>query len=388
MNVVPPKVTTVISAELFEGTTIKRDSTCSRRRMPRNSPVQSLPMCLYHVDPCNDPRWPRFLDRCPDASVFHTRGWLEALRRTYGYKPVVYTTSAPGTELVNGQAFCRIDSWLTGCRLVSVPFSDHAAVLMDGAAHFESLLSCLQEEVDNKKWRYVDLRPVGGELAVPARFRTSDAFYHHKLSLDMDLDTILRSFHKNCIQRKIRRAAHENLDYTEGRSEVLIGQFYLLLTLTQHRHRIPPQPISWFRNLAACLGDAMKIRIASRNGRPIAGIVTLSTKNSMIYKYGGSDSKYHKLGGIPFLLWKAIQEAKACGFAELDMGRTDCKNSGLVAFKERWGATRSTLMYWRYPASITASPRRWEFKAAQRIFALMPASALPAAGRLLYRHIG
>jgi hypothetical protein len=345
-------------------------------------------MGLYHLDPCNDARWPRFLDRCPDASVFHTRGWLEALHRTYGYKPVVYTMSAPGRELVNGQAFCRIDSWLTGCRLVSVPFSDHAAVLMEGPEDFESLLSCLQEEVDKKKWKYVDLRPVGCELAAPGGFRTSDVYYHHKLSLDMDLDTLLHSFHKNCIQRKIRRAKREKLDYTEGRSEILIRQFYRLFSLTQRRHRIPPQPISWFHNLADCLGEAMKIRVAWSKGRPIAGIVTLSTKTSMTYKYGGSDSRYHRLGGMAFLLWKAIQEAKACGFAELDMGRTDCENSGLVTFKERWGATRSTLMYWRYPANIIASARRWEFKVAQRIFALMPASALPAAGRLLYRHVG
>jgi lipid II:glycine glycyltransferase (peptidoglycan interpeptide bridge formation enzyme) len=272
--------------------------------------------------------------------------------------------------------------------LVSVPFSDHAAVLMDRAEDFDSLLSCLQEEVDDKKWRYVDLRPVGSEFIAPGRFRTSDVYYHHKLSLDMNLDSLFHSFQKNCIQRKIRRAMREKLDYTEGRSETLIGQFYRLLTLTQRRHGIPPQPISWFRNLADCLGETMKIRIVSRKDRPIAGIVTLSTKNSMIYKYGGSDSRYHKLGGMALLLWKAIQEAKVCGFAELDMGRTDCKNSGLVTFKERWGATRSPLVYWRYPANIIASPRRWEFKAAQRIFALMPASTLPAAGRLLYRHIG
>jgi hypothetical protein len=38
----------------------------------------------------------------PRASVFHTIAWLEALRQTYGYQPVVYTTSAPGNGLRNG----------------------------------------------------------------------------------------------------------------------------------------------------------------------------------------------------------------------------------------------------------------------------------------------
>ena len=345
-------------------------------------------MELHYLDPCKDVRWQQFLDRRPDASVFHTSGWLEALRRTYGYEPIVYTTSAPGRDMENGQAFCRVDSWLTGRRLVSLPFSDHTSVLMNSPDDLESLLDRLQEEVDRKAWRYVEIRPAASEPLACSRFRESDIYYLHNLSLDKRLDGLLRSFHKNCVQRKIRRAEREELDYTEGRSETLIKQFYRLLLLTKHRHRLPPQPISWFRNLAECLGETMKIRIASKNGRPTAGIITLSYKNSMVYKYGSSDSTYHKCGGMAFLIWKAIQEAKICGFTQLDMGRSDCDNSGLVAFKERWGAKRSTLTYWRYPANAVTSPRLWEFKAAKRIFALVPASALPAAGRLLYRHVG
>ena len=53
----------------------------------------------YTINPLVDPRWPDFLRRHPNASVFHSPGWLDALQRTYGYEPVVYTTSPPGTEL-------------------------------------------------------------------------------------------------------------------------------------------------------------------------------------------------------------------------------------------------------------------------------------------------
>ena len=59
---------------------------------------------FYEIDPCKDLRWPRFLERHPDASVFHTPGWLEALRRTYEYEPVVYTTSSPGREWTTGRS--------------------------------------------------------------------------------------------------------------------------------------------------------------------------------------------------------------------------------------------------------------------------------------------
>ena len=48
-------------------------------------------------DPLTDRRWPTLVGEHPLASVFHTQEWLEALRRTYGYAPVAYTTS-PATE--------------------------------------------------------------------------------------------------------------------------------------------------------------------------------------------------------------------------------------------------------------------------------------------------
>src|SRR5205085_3632500 len=89
------------------------------------SVVKSEPNLVYHVDPLKDPRWPRFLEGHPRASVFHSPAWLNALFKTYGYKSIVYTTCRPDEELRNGVVLCRVESWLTGRRLVSLPFSDH-----------------------------------------------------------------------------------------------------------------------------------------------------------------------------------------------------------------------------------------------------------------------
>src|SRR5438034_5555456 len=96
----------------------------------------------------------------------------------------------------------------------------------------------------------------------------------------------------------------------------------------------------------------MKLRIASKAGQPIASIVTLSFRDVLVYKYGCSDERFHNLGGMHLLLWKAIQEGKSNGAREFDLGRSDRDNPGLITFKDRWGATRSQLTYWRYPAAV------------------------------------
>src|SRR5437764_1903006 len=87
---------------------------------------------VHQIQPLRDTRWDGFLKRHPRASVFHTTAWLEALRRTYGYEPVVYTTTPSGLDLTNALVFCRVESWLTGRRLVSLPFADHCEPLLDG----------------------------------------------------------------------------------------------------------------------------------------------------------------------------------------------------------------------------------------------------------------
>lgn len=87
----------------------------------------------------------------------------------------------------------------------------------------------------------------------------------------------------------------------EGRSEILLDKFYDLLLLMRRQHQFPPQPRDWFRNLFACLGEQIKIGVASKDGQPIASILTLSYKGSLVYKYGCSDARFHNLGGMSFL---------------------------------------------------------------------------------------
>jgi hypothetical protein len=94
-------------------------------------------MRVFTLDPIGDRRWHEFVRRHPAASVFHAPAWVYALRRTYGYDPVFFTTTPPGETLTNGLIACRVRSWLTGRRLVAVPFDVLARPRCSGA-HPES----------------------------------------------------------------------------------------------------------------------------------------------------------------------------------------------------------------------------------------------------------
>jgi hypothetical protein len=346
-------------------------------------------LSVYELNPLDDPRWPRFLDRHGDSSVFHSPGWLEALRRTYGYEPVVYTTTPPERELSSGLVFCRIESWLSGGRLVSVPFSDHCQPLGEAQSVAE-VMQWLNTSRSAKHWKYVEIRPrhcdadsCGSDLA------RSGSFSLQILDLRPDLHALFCNFHKSCVQRKIHRAEREGLSCQQGRSESQLVQFYQLFLLTRRRHHLPPQPLAWFRNVIACLGDRVLIRIASKDGQPLAGMITTQFKDVLVYKYGCSDSRFNNLGGNSLLFWRAIQDAKRAGNLTFDMGRSETDNPGLVSFKENWGAISVPLDYYRLPAR-QPSPliSGWRGRVAKSVFSMMPDSVLSATGRLLYRHIG
>ncbi len=343
-------------------------------------------MRVHEINPLQDERWPQFLERHSLATVFHTRGWLDALRRTYRYQACAVTTSGPGEVLTNALVFCRIQSWLTGRRLVSVPFSDHCTPLVENDQQLGLLLSALRDELKQGGGRYAEIRPMRGDFSAAGGMIESATFCLHHMDLRPSLPELFHSLHESCIRRKIARAQKAGLAYEEGGSEELLEKFFQLMVLTRQRHRLAPQPKNWFRNLIACLGKDLKIRLASLEGQPMASIVTIRYKNTMVYKYGCSDQRFHKFGPMQFLMWQAIQDAKNTGLIELDLGRSDWDNSGLVVYKDRWHSVRSVLTYRRYSAP-NATPEGIPMRVTKRILSLTPNCLLPAAGNILYRHI-
>jgi hypothetical protein len=292
-------------------------------------------------------------------------------------------------ELENGLVFCRVDSWLTGRRLVSLPFSDHSEPLVDSEETLRSLLEFLTRRLREGDWKYIELRPLRTSIDHSAGFGKSPTFCFHRVDLRPPIEILLERFHKSNVRAKIRRAQREKLTYEAGRAESLLRVFYRLLLLTCRHRRLPPQPIEWFRHLIDCIGDGVRFHVASKGGQPVASILTLTFKRTLVYKYGCSDRRLNNLGGMQFLFWKVIQEAKHDELQEFDLGRSDLEASGLMTFKDRWGSARSLIDYFRCPAPLHPSvDTPWSTRMAKSLFAHMPDRLLVTAGQMLYRHVG
>jgi hypothetical protein len=75
-----------------------------------------------------------------------------------------------------------------------------------------------------------------------------------------------------------------------------------------------------------------------------------------------------------------------------DLGRSDCDATGLITFKKRLGAARSTLRYYRFPISLSdghnATGARGAYRLRQNILRRLPDSLFCSVGSFLYRHLG
>jgi hypothetical protein len=355
----------------------------AEQAMPANS--------VFTLDPLVDERWPKFLLRHPEASVFHSVAWLSALQTTYGYEPIVFTTTPPDeAELSNGVVFCQVKSWLTGNRLVSLPFSDHCQPL--ACDHdLNLILESVHARKQSDRYKYIELRPLAAESIADfaPSLGVSESFKFHAIDLRADLEQIYRGFHDSCVRRKIKRAEREKLTLESGNSSALLDKFRHLLLLTRRRHKLPPQPAEWFNNLARCFGDNLTVHLLSKDACPAASILTLTYKQTVMYKYGCSDARFHNLGGMPLLFWRAIEHSKAMGMTNFDLGRSSSEDAGLVAFKGHLGAASSELRYYRDPAPpLTNHSLSQQTSWARRALAHMPEPVLVGAGNLLYRHLG
>jgi hypothetical protein len=344
---------------------------------------------IYTLDPLIATRWDELVARHASASVFHQRSWLEALVRTYGFKALALTTSPPTRRLDDGVVLCRIASCMTGTRLVSLPFADHCEPLLNDAGEFMVFARWLQAECERKGQRYVEIRPLLDYHLAKSELRPNRSFWFHELDLEPGLQQLFCGLHKNSFQRKIRRAERERLSYEIGRSQCLVDDFYGLLLMTRRRQRLLPHPRLWFRNLVECMRDKVDIRIARKNDTPIAAILTLRHPSCAVFKYGCSDARLHNLGGMPFLLWRLIEESKALGADKIDFGRTDLDHEGLIIFKDRLGTSKKLSTYYRYTnATRRRELRLLESRWLRELFSSLPDGFMSVAGSLLYKHLG
>jgi lipid II:glycine glycyltransferase (peptidoglycan interpeptide bridge formation enzyme) len=192
--------------------------------------------------------------------------------------------------------------------------------------------------------------------------------------------------------RNIRKAQREGLSTSITTSWESVQTFYRLNCLTRKQHGLPPQPLSFFRQLHTHLINHNYgiVLLIYQGAQPIAGAIFLHQGEKALYKYGASDRRCQHLRANNLVMWEGIRWYAGQGYRSLCFGRTEPANVGLRQFKTGWGASEQTINYVKFDLTRNAFvqedllPKLWQTK----ICSMLPIPVLRAAGELLYGRMG
>ena len=334
------------------------------------------------LDPRTDGRWREFVAGADGATIFHHPLWLDLLGTHYGYAFRACCLTESDGGIVAGLPWARIDSRLTGRRLVALPFSDACAPLIRGAE-----VEDLAEAVEAAR------RDEGLGLEVRSRFDGLDGqaphlYCRHVLTLEPDSDAVERRA-RDGIRRGAQRARREGLAFEMRTDTAALDAFYALHLRTRRRQGVPTQAKRFIRRFAGLFdrGHGFVALVAAPGGRPAAAAVFLRAGDHLTYKYGASDRAALPMRPNNLLFQEVIRWACQAGCRELDFGRTDLDNEGLREFKRGWGTEESPLHY----TYAGLDPPRGESRPQRALGAVIrrsPPVVGRATGAALYRHFG
>ena len=332
------------------------------------------------LDPRTDSRWEEFVGRAEGATMFHHPAWLELLATCYRYDFAASCLVDDGGRVLAGLPWARVESRLTGRRLVALPFSDACPPLTDGAP-----ADALAQAVDEHR-RTTEL---GLEVRwkMEALGQTVHRYWRHTLPLEPDADAVSRRA-SDGIRRGVEKARREGLTFERRTDAAALDAFYRLHLHTRKHQGVPTQGKRFIEGLGPLFDRGHGfVALVSDGNRPIAAAVFLQLREHLIYKYGASDRSALERRPNNLLFAEVIRWGCEAGLRELDFGRTDLDQEGLKQFKRGWGADELPLHH----TYAGMEPPSDGGSRLQQLLAPVIRHSPPSVGRLLgasYRHFG
>ena len=316
-------------------------------------------MKIHIINPIEHPDWDDLLLTADRATFFHTTVWARVLSESYGYKPLYFAAIDNG-KLAGLIPVMEIDSFLTGKRGVSLPFTDISHPIADTDDLFQALMEQLTQHGNGADWKYIEIKggsAFWGKTAAPCA-----EYVTHLLDLSTDENALQKTF-RDSTRRNIRKACRESVAVTFQHTPEAMAAFYELHCRTRRRHGLPPQPWRFFEKVYAHVVAAGKgvVLLAAHAGKTVAGAVYFFFQDRALFKFGASDRAFQHLRANNLVMWEAIQWLIRNGFRSLHFGRTEIGERRFAAVQARLGCAGKSgrLLQAEFERKYLFSRKKW-----------------------------
>lgn len=352
---------------------------------------------IIEIDPVKDLRWDKFVESHPNGWVTHLSGWKRALEGTFRHIKGHFLAiiDDKNKEIRTALPIFEIRSWLTGNRLVSIPFATLSDPLIKTYSEAEELLNAAKHLGRNLAIPTIEIRTLYSfSMIKKDEFACVRFFKHHFLSLEKTPEELLKSFHYDRVRKKIRKVQKGKLKLRLAANEADLQGFYDLYAKDRKRLGLPLQPYTWFKLLWENFyaSDKLTILLAELEGKTIGGLLVFRFKERVSAEAIGWDHNFVKAYPSYFLYWEAIKLAYSKGYRIFDFGRTAPTNLNLMDFKSRWGTEVRDLPQFTYPGGNHQNNWSAEgtitYKLSRSVIKNAPDSIQGLIGAFCYRHMG
>ena len=352
---------------------------------------------VAEIDPCSDPRWDVFVANHPLGWICHLSGWQRVLASAFHHvKGHYFALVDKETNAIEaGMPVYEVRSWLTGSRLVSIPFATLCDPLVASSEEFETLLEpvlALSREIGASYVRLVSHR--AAPLMADRGLGRAEYFKHHSLDLDAGPEALRKRFHRTCVRNRISKALKSDLNLRSSLEDADFDVFLRLHAQTRKRLGLPLQNSAYFRAIRDVFSSAgqVSVLLAEKDREALAAMLFLKFKDRVSVDVVAWDHDRRDVCPTHFLFWEGIKLACAENYRVFDFGRTGVNQPSLMEFKGRWGTQVSDLTDFYYPEKAAeehgAPASSLRYRIVHATCRRAPDWVLPHIGRFCYRHLG
>ena len=305
-----------------------------------------------------DPRWAEFAAGHPQALPYHHPSWLRVLREACGYRNASIGCADGAGRLCGILPLVEKNGILTGLRLSSLPHTPAAGPLASEENSLGALLLAAADRVDAGRARWIELKASEPGLSeLISEFSCQDGNATYVLDLPGNVEDLRfgNPRHHAAIARAVRKAGRLGVTVRPASSLADVRRWYRLYLETMRAHAVPPRPREFFECMWDALGPPGRLRLllAERQSggqvQLLAGSLFLMHGQTVVFAFNGRDHGQLEFRPNDAIHWTAIRDACASGFRRYDFGEATEGNTGLLAFKEKWGAKPVRLYRYHYP---------------------------------------
>lgn len=292
-------------------------------------------------------QWIDFLKRHPQANLYHTPEWRDLLVEVFGHSPVYLVAESEG-KVSGVLPLFFVRAPFLGSKLISIPYDiGSGGALAADAASERALVEQAVKIAERRKVNYLELR-----YSAPRDFLESMGFQKSEpvLISEMDLgpeEQVWLKAEKDH-RKAVQKAEKRGIEVREAVTLDDYREFERVQLQVFRDFGTPPYGSNYFPALWKKLLPAgeVKILLSYLDGQCVGGLVLFGWGKNLVSKFAACLPHAVPLRAYAALYWRAIQIGIQLGYERLSWGTSSRDQTGLIEFKERWGAvTRPGVLY-------------------------------------------